>query len=73
MSLAAKPADQQRRDRWDALIRLQVHVDKLRDPAKDDPHSAAQLAELLADGGRAYELRSLAERGNARAAENLAE
>lgn len=73
VSLAAKPADQQRRDRWDALIRLQVHVDKLRDPSKDDPHSAAQLAELLADGGRAYELRSLAERGNARAAENLAE
>jgi hypothetical protein len=69
--VGADPADARRRRIRTQLIALHARAEQLRSQAGDDPDAGARLAELLADGGRADELRTAAVAGNAVAAEDL--
>jgi hypothetical protein len=71
--LTGQPADKRIRELRAELVCLQGKAEHVRRHLEDDSRAAELLAELLADGGRADGLRTLAAAGDAVAAEDLVE
>lgn len=71
--LKAAPTDRPHAEQRAEIVALQGRAELLRQQAAEHPQARTRLVELLADGGKADELRMYAAAGDAVAADQLAE